>query len=146
MRYTLSALIDSTISSRTRVRAISPHVHNDSERRRSSGSSQASLVANVATSGGKARRTTAAQIIHKPSNASTFKALRPLPDAVSRDAQLVRDAPNVEVRRERQNDARAEGVTRGHRLRAGIPLQLGTLRGGKRDLDGADERHTRPTA
>ena len=144
MRWIVSALIASTMPSRSNVRAISPQVHSERDRRASSGSSQASLVAYVATSGGKARRSTAAWRVDQAGDAPALEAFRPFSHAVPRQVQVRGDASDVHVVSQRQDDAGTLDIANWCRLASADPLELASLVGGKTDLDGANEGHVRP--
>src|SRR5580693_9610124 len=112
--------------SRSNVRSISPQVHSEGERRASSCSSQASFVAYVATSGGKARRPTAPRSIHQAGDAPALEALRPFSHAVPGEVQVRGDASDVHVVGQGQDDAGAFNIANRRRLGSAEPLQLGS--------------------
>lgn len=102
-----------TIPSRTSERASSAHVHSDSDRPAASGSSQASFIRCVATSGGKAGWTPAARIIFEAEEPLALEALGPLANDPALHLGLAPHRGHGLALREQQDHSRPDHLTVG---------------------------------
>jgi hypothetical protein len=125
----------STTPSRRSVRASSAQVHVERERRRSSGSSHASLTSSAATLGGKASRPPAARQILQPAQPLAHETLAPQAHALPIAPDGSGDRADRLPGRQQQGRPGTDDTAVRRGLRASQARQLVSLVVGQHDAD-----------
>src|SRR5712691_5245878 len=127
IRCTDCGEIDSTTPHSIAVRANSAHVHSDSERPALSGSSHASLIRWVATTGGKKRNPPASGLVAEAFQPFLDEPPSPFAHDLTCFSYLACDARQALPVRQQQDDPGPQHIAMGHRLAPRAHLELRSL-------------------